>query len=74
MDKNNSLLKWFSLLLTITAMIVSVTIYVASRPSREEVQRMIDQQTSQRLQRIEMQLDDINKDVKQILIQQGVRQ
>ena len=72
-EKSGLQIKWLTFLLTVAVMIVSVTIYVTSRPSRDEVQQMIDKQTSQRLQRIEMQLDDINKDVKQILIQQGAK-
>ena len=60
-NKDVSLLKALSLLLTIFALIVGATIYVASRPTREEVRQMIDDRVAYRLDQIDKRLEGIEK-------------
>ncbi len=58
---------YITLLLTIVFAIISATLFIAGKPSREEVEKMIDQQVNQRLTRIEKQIDDVQTDVKELL-------
>ncbi len=61
LNKDISMLKALSLLLTIFALIVSATVYVASRPNREEIRQMIDDRVAYRLDQIDKRLENIEK-------------
>ena len=54
------LFKSLGLMLTIVALIVGATVYVANRPSRDEVQKMIQTTVSTRLDKIEMEISKMN--------------
>jgi len=58
--KKTELIKSLTLLLTIIALIVGATVFVADRPSRTEVKEIINTTVSARLSRIEDQLTNIN--------------
>ena len=58
--KRTELVKSLTLLLTIIALIVGATVFVADRPSRTEVKEIINTTVSARLTRIENQLTNIN--------------
>jgi len=58
--KRTELIKSLTLLLTIIALIVGATVFVADRPSRTEVKEIINTTVSARLTRIEDQLTNIN--------------
>jgi len=58
--KRTELIKSLTLLLTIIALIVGATVFVANRPSRTEVKEIINTTVSIRLTRIENQLTNIN--------------
>ena len=66
-SSNEKIRTWFQIALLIITLVVSATIFVGSRPTRDEVDDMIDKRTSQRFDRVEKQLDDMQKDIKDIL-------
>ena len=65
--QNDKLKTWFQIAVMIITLVISATIFVGSRPTRDEVDDMIDKRTSQRFDRLEKQLDDMQKDIKDIL-------
>jgi hypothetical protein len=64
---NEKVRTWFQIALLIVTLVVSATIFVGSRPTRDEVNDMIDERTSQRFDRLEKQLDEMQRDIKDIL-------
>lgn len=66
-DENGKIVHWMEIGILILTMVVSATMFVSSRPTRDEVDDMIDKRTSQRFDRVEKQLDDMQKDIKEIL-------
>ncbi len=60
-QKDMTLLKALSIIFGIVAMIVGVTVYVASKPSREDVRQMIDDKVVYRLESIDKRLENIEK-------------
>ncbi len=66
-DSSDELRNWLRVVLTIITMIVMVTIFVSSRPTRDEVDAMIDKRTSQRFDRLEKQNDTMLQDIKELL-------
>ena len=66
-SSNEKIRTWFQIALLLLTLIVSATLFVVSRPTRDEVDDMIDKRTSQRFDRLEKQLDDMQKDIKDIL-------
>ncbi len=58
-NKDISMLKALSLLFTIFALIVGATVYVASRPTRDEVRQLIDDRVAYRLDQIDKRLESI---------------
>ena len=65
--QNDKLKTWFQIAVMIITLVISATIFVGSRPTRDEVDDMIDKRTSQRFDRLEKQLDDMQRDIKDIL-------
>lgn len=57
------LVKIFSILLTAGGVIVAITLFIADRPTRAEVNKTIDD----RLKPIEQQLQNVDKTTKDIL-------
>ena len=66
-SSNEKIRTWFQIALLVITLVVSATIFVGSRPTRDEVDDMIDKRTSQRFDRLEKQLDDMQRDIKDIL-------
>jgi hypothetical protein len=64
---NEKVRTWFQIALLIVTLVVSATIFVGSRPTRDEVNDMIDERTSQRFDRLEKQLDEMQRDIKDLL-------
>ncbi len=65
--QNEKLKTWFQIAVMVITLVISATIFVGSRPTRDEVDDMIDKRTSQRFDRLEKQLDDMQRDIKDIL-------
>ena len=65
--QSDKLKTWFQIAVMIITLVISATIFVGSRPTRDEVDDMIDKRTSQRFDRLEKQLDDMQRDIKDIL-------
>ncbi len=59
--------KWLHIAILVLSMIVTATMFVSSRPTRDEVDDMIDKRTSQRFDRLEKQNDVMQQDIKEIL-------
>ncbi len=47
--------------------IISITLYIGEKPDREQVKEMISDSVHYRIDRLETQLDAIQKDIKRIL-------
>jgi len=63
------LIKYVFFLITVGGIVVSVTLFIASRPDRSEVQNIVDQKlipVSYQLQKIEEALKNISLDIKDI--------
>ena len=52
---------WVTIAIAVITFVVGVTLFIGSRPSREEINTMIDNKTNTRFDRIENQLDEIQK-------------
>ena len=52
---------WVTIAIAVITLVVGITLFIGSRPSREEINAMIDNKTSTRFDRIENQLDEIQK-------------
>lgn len=63
----SSTIRYISFALTIIIAVVSATIFISARPDREEVRQMIDEKVNSRMDRIEVQLDEVQKDIKTLL-------
>lgn len=55
-------------LVTIITAIVMTTIYVANKPSRDEVKEMIDSRVEKRISRIETQLDELIRMQRNVIV------
>jgi len=58
---------WIAVLLTLISFIVVAAIYIAARPTRDEVDKMIDIKVNQRFDALENSIDEIRNDIKTLL-------
>ncbi len=64
---DDKLRNWIQIIALVVTMVISGAIFVSSRPSRDEVDKMIETRTVQRFDRLEKQNDIIQQDIKEIL-------
>lgn len=63
----NQFIKYLISMITIGTVLVSITLFIANKPSREEVDSIVNGKVQQRFDRIEKQLDNVETDIKKLL-------
>ncbi|MBP8975104.1 MAG: hypothetical protein KBG83_00150 [Bacteroidetes bacterium] len=58
---------WIAVLLTLISFIVVAAVYIAARPTRSEVDKMIDIKVNQRFDALEDNIKGIQNDIKTLL-------
>lgn len=58
-----------SLILMITGLLFSLSIYISAKPDREEVKRIVEEKVDYRLKNLEEQMTNLNRKMDQLLIE-----
>ncbi len=73
MTEKLKLIQTIGLILTALSSIIATTLYISDKPSRSEVKDMINERVYNRFDRIESQLDQVQADIKTLLIKRAER-
>ena len=71
MNEKLKLIQTIGLIITALSFLIATTLYIADKPSRSEVKDMINEKVYNRFDRIESQLDQVQADIKTLLIKRA---
>ena len=71
MTEKLKLIQTIGLILTALSFLIATTLYISDKPSRSEVKEMINEKVYNRFDRIESQLDQVQADIKTLLIKRA---